>query len=119
MLILRANNPLDSASALTIILVMTTPPRRFVITYAPQIKAQLRPIARKFYTVIRRTIEEQLTVEPDVETTNRKPLTRPVECGQRGNSAVGRRIGFACFMRLIRSTAVWGFWPSASSVGIA
>lgn len=36
-------------------------------------------IERKHHSLIRRTIEEQLTYEPDVETRNRKPLIREVE----------------------------------------
>ena len=52
---------------------------RFEIIYAPQVKAHLHAIERKYYSLIRRTIETQLQFEPDVETQNRKPLKRSVE----------------------------------------
>ena len=48
------------------------------ILYAPQIKEHLQAIERKYYSLIRDKIEEQLLFEPDVETRNRKPLLRPV-----------------------------------------
>ncbi|RLC06481.1 MAG: addiction module toxin RelE [Deltaproteobacteria bacterium] len=50
---------------------------RFDIIYAPQIKQHLKTIQRKYYSLIRKTIEEQLQSEPDTETTNRKPMKYP------------------------------------------
>jgi len=38
----------------------------------------LRSIEPKHYSLIRSTIEQQLTFEPSMETRNRKPLKRPV-----------------------------------------
>jgi len=54
------------------------PKGRFNLVYAPQVKQHLRAIERKYYALIRSTIEAQLQFEPDVETRNRKPLKRPV-----------------------------------------
>jgi hypothetical protein len=54
---------------------------RLELTYAPQTKEHLRTIERKYHSLIRKTIQEQLQFEPDVETKNRKPLERPVEFG--------------------------------------
>ena len=51
----------------------------FDLIYAPMVKKHLKAIERKYYSLIRRTIERQLRHEPDVETRNRKPLTRPTE----------------------------------------
>lgn len=51
--------------------------RRFDIVYAPQTKQHLRFIEKKYYTLIRKTIEEQLQFTPDVKTRNRKPLDFP------------------------------------------
>lgn len=79
---------------------MTPAHRRFTISYAPQVKAQLQPIERKFYSLIRRTIEEQLTFEPDVETTNRKPLTRPVEFGATWELRFGGQNQFRVFYEI-------------------
>ncbi len=54
---------------------------RFDLIYAPQVKAHLQAIERKYHSLIRRSIETQLQFNPDVETRNRKPLKRPVELG--------------------------------------
>lgn len=48
------------------------------LVYDTEISRQLRSIERRYHALIRANIEEQLTYEPDVETTNRKPLERPV-----------------------------------------
>jgi len=54
---------------------------RFDLIYAPQVKAHLQAIERKYHSLIRRTIETQLQFEPNLETRNKKPLKRPVELG--------------------------------------
>ncbi|MEO7912061.1 MAG: addiction module toxin RelE [Roseiflexaceae bacterium] len=53
-------------------------PHRFAIVYASSTKQHLRTIEAKFYSLIRTTIEQQLSFEPSTETRNRKPLKRPV-----------------------------------------
>ena len=63
---------------MTIIMVNMTPRRRFLLIYAPITKFHLKTIERKYYSLIRTTIENELQFEPDVETRNRKPLRRPV-----------------------------------------
>ena len=57
---------------------MPHPPRRFLIVYAPITKQHLRAIDAKYYTLIRDTVAEQLSIEPITETRNCKPLKRPV-----------------------------------------
>jgi mRNA-degrading endonuclease RelE of RelBE toxin-antitoxin system len=47
------------------------------IVYAVAVKEHLRAIDRKYYNLIRDTIEQQLLFEPDSETRNRKPLRSP------------------------------------------
>ena len=49
---------------------------RYELIYARELKEHLRVIDRKHHSLIRKTIEEQLWFEPDVETRNRKPLRR-------------------------------------------
>jgi mRNA-degrading endonuclease RelE of RelBE toxin-antitoxin system len=49
----------------------------FALIYSPVVREHLKTIERKHYSLIRKTIEEQLTYEPNVETRNRKPLRRP------------------------------------------
>jgi len=55
------------------------PKRQFTIIYDPEVKQHLKAIERRYYSLIRAAIESQLEFEPDVETRNRKPLTRQVE----------------------------------------
>lgn len=62
---------------MTIIMVMTKR-HKFTLIYAPITKSHLRTIDRKYYSLIRTTIENNLQYEPDIETTNRKPLKRQV-----------------------------------------
>lgn len=52
--------------------------RKYVLVYAPITKLHLKTIERKYYSLIRTSIEDELQVEPDVKTINRKPLKRPV-----------------------------------------
>lgn len=52
---------------------------RFDIVYDPRVKGHLGTIERKHHALIRRTIEEQLTYEPQSETRNRRPLLRETE----------------------------------------
>jgi mRNA-degrading endonuclease RelE of RelBE toxin-antitoxin system len=53
----------------------------FVLVYAAQAKDHLRDIDRKYHSMIRESIESQLSFEPEVETRNRKPLERTMEIG--------------------------------------
>ena len=53
----------------------------FEVVYAPQVKIHLRFTERKYHSLIRNVIEDQLQFEPVVETRNRKPLKRPAEFG--------------------------------------
>ena len=52
--------------------------RRFTIVYAPITKQHLHTIEAKYYSLIRDSVDEQLSFEPTIETRNRKPLKRPV-----------------------------------------
>ncbi len=53
--------------------------RPFEIIYAAKVREHLLAIERKYHSLIRQNIEQQLTHEPDIETRNRKPLLREVE----------------------------------------
>jgi mRNA-degrading endonuclease RelE of RelBE toxin-antitoxin system len=53
--------------------------RRYSIAYAPLVKRHLNAIEKRHYALIQRTIEQQLSYDPHVETRNRKPLKRPAE----------------------------------------
>jgi mRNA-degrading endonuclease RelE of RelBE toxin-antitoxin system len=51
----------------------------FDIVYDPRVKDHLKAIERKHHTLIRRTIEVQLTYEPNTATRDRKPLLRETQ----------------------------------------
>ncbi len=51
-----------------------------IIYYAEMVK-HFAVIERKYYSLIRTTITEQLSYNPDTETRNRKPLSRPSAFG--------------------------------------
>ena len=59
-------------------MVNMTSRQRFDLIYAPVTKLHLKTIERKYYSLIRTAIENELEFEPDVETKNRKPLKRPL-----------------------------------------
>lgn len=63
---------------MTIIIVNMSPGQKFALIYAPVTKVHLKTIERKYYSLIRNTIENELQFEPDIETRNRKPLKRAV-----------------------------------------
>lgn len=49
----------------------------FSLRYDEQTKEQLCAIELKYHSLIRSTIEQQLLLNPDSETRNRKPLRQP------------------------------------------
>ena len=53
----------------------------FRLVYDPEVAQHLRQIERKHHSLIRQTIKEQLSYEPEVETHNRKPLEQPTSLG--------------------------------------
>jgi len=80
--------------------------RRFSIEYAPVTKEHLRAIERKYYSLIRKTAEEQLQFEPDVETKNRKPLTRQVAFEAEWEIRFGPKNRFRLFYDIDHEQAV-------------
>jgi len=55
--------------------------RPFKLIYDPEVAHHLRRIERRHYLLIRHTIKEQLSYEPEVKTRNRKPLERQTALG--------------------------------------
>jgi hypothetical protein len=53
----------------------------FSLTFDPEVRNHLRAIEAEYHSLIRATIREQLSFEPEVETRNRKPLQRPAASG--------------------------------------
>ena len=62
----------------TIIIVTMTKKQKYTLIYAPITKLHLEVINRKFYSLLRTSIENYLQYDPDIETRNRKPLKRQV-----------------------------------------
>jgi hypothetical protein len=60
---------------------MTAAKQPFELVYDQEIGQHLAAIERKYHSLIRQTITEQLTYEPDGQTRNRKPLSRSAEFG--------------------------------------
>ena len=54
---------------------------QFTLAFAPEAIEHLDRIASKYYGLLRRTINEQLTRTPTSGTRNRKPLDQPAPFG--------------------------------------
>ena len=76
----------------------------FALIYDPEIAQHLAAIERKYHTLIRRTIEAQLSYEPEVETRNRKPLLRPARFGTAWELRFGPNNRFRVYYRTAPST---------------
>lgn len=59
---------LDQRVGMTIIMVMAQPP--FTLIYDTEVAAHLSAIESKYHSLIRNTIDEQLSYEPEVATRN-------------------------------------------------
>lgn len=53
----------------------------FAFTFAPEERGHMRVIKAKHHSTMRFNIDEQLQFDPENETRNRKPPTRPVSFG--------------------------------------
>jgi hypothetical protein len=77
-----------------------TPKQAFELIYDPRVTHHLAMIDRKYHSLIRRTIEEQLRYEPEVETRNRKPLLRPSVLGTAWELRLGPENRLRVFYRV-------------------
>ncbi len=76
----------------------------FRLVYDTEFVSQIKTIERKHHSFIRETIESQLTYEPDVETRNRKPLTRAADFGARWELRFGDDNQFRVFYSVFPET---------------
>jgi mRNA-degrading endonuclease RelE of RelBE toxin-antitoxin system len=53
-----------------------SPKQPYTLIYAPITRKHLKYIDKKHHSLIKSTIEERLSHEPDVQNRNRKPLKR-------------------------------------------
>jgi mRNA-degrading endonuclease RelE of RelBE toxin-antitoxin system len=66
---------------MTIVMVIMGRKRSFSLIFDPEVRRHLESIDAKYHSLIRKTIEGQLSFEPETETRNRKPLERPADSG--------------------------------------
>ena len=74
---------------------------RFTIRYDPLVAIQIRAIHRRWFGLIRSTIEEQLAYEPETETRNRKPLRKPSLLAEAWELRFGPENRFRVFYRVL------------------
>ena len=90
---------LDNTTKQTIIMTIR-PSSRYEIIYAPIVKSHVKALGRRYYSLIRRVIEEQLAFEPLRETRNRKPLKRPAWFGATWELRFGPNNRFRVFYKV-------------------
>jgi hypothetical protein len=95
----RPADILTGPARVTIILVMAKK-QPFVLIYDLEVSEHLAAIDRKYHSLIRGAIEEQLRFEPETATRNRKPLERPIEMGARWELRLGPDNRFRVFYRV-------------------
>lgn len=75
--------------------------RPYSLMFDVEVKQHLRAIEAKYLSLIRTTIEEQLSFEPENETRNRKPLDRPTELGPTWELRFGPNNCFRVFYTVV------------------
>ena len=78
-------------------MVIMASSKRFDIIYPPIIKKHLKAIEPQVYSLIRKSLETSLQYQPDVETTNRKPLKGTIVFGAKWELRFGVRNCFRVF----------------------
>ena len=79
------------------------PGKPYELIYDPEVRKQVARIERKHYALIRRQIGAQLRYEPETETRNRKPLSRPSIFGSAWELRFGPDNQFRVFYRTDRA----------------
>jgi mRNA-degrading endonuclease RelE of RelBE toxin-antitoxin system len=69
----------------------------YSLIYDPEIAGQLSQIEAKHHSLIRTTIEEQLSFEPEVQTRNRKPLKQTAKLAAKWEIRFGPSNRFRVF----------------------
>jgi len=78
-----------------------TPQPVYTLIFAPETIEHLAAIEPRHYSLIRETIEEQLSHTPSLPTRNRKPLKKPGPFGARWEVRFGPYLQFRVFYRVI------------------
>lgn len=90
---------------MTIIEVMAQA-KRFRIVYHSRLKGHLQAIDRKYHSLIRETIEQQFSYEPEVITKNRKPVIQPFLFDATWEIRFGPQNCFRVFYEVDRTEAI-------------
>lgn len=72
----------------------------FEVRYDPEVAGQVKRIGRRWFGLIRRTIEERLMHEPNLETSNRKPLRSPAALAEAWELRFGPQNRIRVFYRV-------------------
>jgi mRNA-degrading endonuclease RelE of RelBE toxin-antitoxin system len=72
----------------------------FDLIYDPEVQGHLGAIEKKYHSLIRAAIEEQLRFEPEIASRNRKQLERPIDLGARWELRFGPDNRFRVFYRV-------------------
>jgi hypothetical protein len=82
--------------------------KRYDVVFGSSTPGQIAWIGRKYAGTIRDAIFGQLSFEPDVQTTNRKPLQQPSFSGATWELRFGSRNRFRAYYRIdVQSRSVW------------
>ena len=76
----------------------------FEIVYDPGFAKTIRAIERKYHSLIRTAIEEQLPFEPGVRTRNRKPIDVPITSDSRWELRCGPNNRFRVLYQVSEQT---------------
>jgi mRNA-degrading endonuclease RelE of RelBE toxin-antitoxin system len=71
--------------------------KAYRLVYETEFVRQLKFIEKKFHSMIKAAIEDHLVDEPDKNSRNRKPLTRPIGWGARWVLRCGNSNEFRVF----------------------
>src|SRR5512138_3611113 len=81
---------------------------KFRLIFAPEAIGHLKAIERKHYGLIEKTLDEQLSVTPERETRNRKPLDQPAPFGATWELRFGPNNRFRVFYEIdLEQKSVW------------
>ena len=73
--------------------------KRYELIYDTKVRGHLAKIDRKYHSLIQRHIEGCVAYNPESETRNRKPLSRPSVLGSAWELRFGPRNSFRVFYR--------------------
>jgi len=89
----------------------------FEVVFDVQALDHMDAIERKYHSLIRRTVDQQLRAEPDTPTRNRKPLLRETAIGATWEIRCGPGNRFRIFYEVHRDQRLVGVLAIARKIG--